>query len=106
MNRCFSLKCYRAIPAGGTVASEFRQFNEREGGVPICHERSASVLGRSNVTYQAASYSSIVCIVNIAAAGDGRTPAHRKNKLVLNVNDVAGEKRVVFALEHALGVDV
>jgi hypothetical protein len=35
--------------------------------------------GRSNVTYQAACYFSIVCISNIAAAGDGGIPAHGKN---------------------------
>jgi hypothetical protein len=36
--------------------------------------RSVPVLGLSNVIYQAACYSSIACISNVAAAEDGRTP--------------------------------
>ena len=45
--------------------------------VLFCFWRSAPVPGRSNVTNRAAGYSSIVCILNIAAAGTA-TLHHRE----------------------------
>jgi hypothetical protein len=71
---------YRRFGGFGLVST--RGIRQRKvGSVLICLERSAPVPGRSNVIYQAAYYSSIICISNIAAAGDGRTPTPRKSKL-------------------------
>jgi hypothetical protein len=50
------------------------------GGVLICLERGALVLGRSNVTYQAVSYSSIACISRLAAAGTAALRMSAKGK--------------------------
>jgi hypothetical protein len=43
-------------------------------------KRSAPVLGRSNAIHQADCSSSIACISNLAAAGDGRTPCAENKK--------------------------
>jgi len=49
-------------------------FSTRDPAAPFQILATLPVLRRSNVVYQAACYSSIACISNVAAAEDGRTP--------------------------------